>query len=283
MTGRGDPTGLRVGMVGLGMQGAPIAEQIIKGGFRTTLWARRAETVAPFLKTATIAPSLSDLGAASDLVCVCVMTDQDVEEVLGGDGGILSGMRPGSMVVIHSTVSPDTCRAMAALAARRGVALVDAPVSGSAAAAAEGRLLVMVGGAPEAAARARPVLETFGNPVVRVGPLGAGQLVKLVNNLVLSAHFAVLRDAVALAEGIGIDPDCLLHLLHHGTAASRALEMLPQDQPLATVGERVRPLLGKDAEIAFAVAREAGADLGVLEAVVRGLFEPAGLNPPAAR
>lgn len=274
MTTRPGRPALRVGMVGLGMQGAPIAEQIIKGGYPMTVWARRPETVAPFLERATVAPTMRELGAVSDLVCVCVLTDQDVEDVLAGEEGVISGMQPGSMIAIHSTVSPDTCRAMAELAAKGSVTVVDAPVSGSAAAAREGRLLVMVGGDPEAAARVRPVLETFGNPVVRVGGLGAGQLVKLVNNLVLSAQFAVLRDAVALAEGLGIDGDRLRELLHHGTAASRALDMLPEDQPLATVGERVRPLLGKDADLAFAVAREAGADLGVLEAVVRGLFDP---------
>jgi 3-hydroxyisobutyrate dehydrogenase-like beta-hydroxyacid dehydrogenase len=178
---------LRVGFVGLGMQGAPMAHRVIAAGFPTTLWARRQTTLEPFAGTASqIVPSLPELGARSDMVCICVFADDDVEEVLTGADGILAGMQPGSLVAVHSTVSPHTCEALAVTAQACGVTLIDAPVSGSAPAAAAGRLLVMVGGGDAACERARPVLAAFGDPVIHVGPLGSGQLAKLVKRRPLS-------------------------------------------------------------------------------------------------
>ncbi len=263
---------MKVGFVGLGMQGAPIAERIIAAGYPTTLWARRPAALEPFAGTVAVAPSLPELGAAVDLVGVCVFTDSDVEEVLGGPSGLLAGMRPGSIVAIHSTVNPETSRRMAELAAAGGVRVVDAPVSGSAPAARAGRLLVMVGGDGDVVARARPVFETFGNPVVHVGEVGAGQLVKLVNNVVLAANFSVLVDAVGMARGFGVDQDVMLDVLRHGTGASRAIDHLPENTPIEAVGGRVRTYLGKDSETAFEVARALGAPTGQLPEVVERLW-----------
>jgi 3-hydroxyisobutyrate dehydrogenase len=257
-----------------------MAERILAAGFPLTVWARRPESLEPFLGTeAVVAPSLADLGAQSELVCVCVFADQDVEEVVAGPGGLLSSMSPGSMIAIHSTVNPDTCRAMEQLARSQSVHVIDAPVSGAAPAARSGRLLVMAGGDDHTVARARPVLGAFGDPVVHVGPVGAGQLVKLINNVVLTANFSILVDAVAMSEGFGMKSAMVLEVLRHGTGGSRAVDLLPDGDATKAVGARVHPLLGKDASIAFTVARELGAPIGQLEEVVNHLWEVSGLEP----
>src|SRR5438093_3735174 len=131
----------RVGFIGLGSQGGPMARRIVEGGFPLTIWARRPELVEPFADTpASVASTPAELGAASDVVGICVMGDADVEDVLLRDDGVLLGMAAGGVVAIHSTIHPDTCRRVADEAARRDVAVIDAPVSGRGGAAAGRRL-----------------------------------------------------------------------------------------------------------------------------------------------
>jgi len=180
---------MRVGFVGLGDQGGPIARRIIDAGYPVTLYARRAATLEPFADSdAKIAGTLLELGAASDVLGVCVMDDAGVEEVLTGDAGALAGMEAGGVVIIHSTVHPDTCRRMEAAAADRGVAVLDAPVSGGGAVAAAGNVTVMVGGDEATFERCRPVFETYAGLLRHLGPLGSGQLAKLLNNLLFIAN-----------------------------------------------------------------------------------------------
>ncbi|WP_280364150.1 NAD(P)-dependent oxidoreductase, partial [Nocardia abscessus] len=131
---------MRVGFIGLGSQGAPMARRIVEGGYPTTLWARRPAALEPFADTAAVtAASPAALAARSDLVCLCVVGDADVREVVTGDNGVLAGLAPGSIIAVHSTVHPDTCRELAESAAAQQVAVIDAPVSGGGAAAAGGR------------------------------------------------------------------------------------------------------------------------------------------------
>ncbi len=113
---------MRVGFIGLGSQGAPMARRIVEGGYELTLWARRPASVEPYADTAAkIAATPAELGAASDLVCLCVVGDDDVRQVLDGETGVLAGMKPGGIIAIHSTVHPDTCREVAESAAAQGV------------------------------------------------------------------------------------------------------------------------------------------------------------------
>ncbi|MGB8389174.1 NAD(P)-dependent oxidoreductase, partial [Mycobacterium sp.] len=138
---------MKVGFIGLGSQGAPMARRIIDGGYPTTLWARSPATLEPFADTpATVAESPAELGAASDLACLCVVGDADIDEITCGERGLLTAMKPGSIIAVHSTVHPNTCRELAKNAGAYGVSVIDAPVSGGGPAAAEGRLLVMAGG-----------------------------------------------------------------------------------------------------------------------------------------
>src|SRR5437763_11852468 len=138
---------MRAGFIGLGSQGGPMARRIVESGHSLAIWARRPETLEPFRDTAaTVATSPAEVGAGSDVVGICVMADADVEDVVLRDDGVLAGMASGGVIAIHSTVHPDTCRKVAEQAAARGVDVIDAPVSGGAPAASEGRLLIMVGG-----------------------------------------------------------------------------------------------------------------------------------------
>lgn len=255
-----------VGFIGLGSQGAPMARRIIEAGFPTTLWARRAETLEPFAGTAAaVAASPAEVGAASDLACVCVLDDAGVEEIVSGPDGLLAGMRPGGVIAVHSTVHPDTCARLAERAAERGVSLVDAPVSGGGPAAEQGSLLVMAGGDDESLARCRPVFATYGDPIVHLGPVGAGQRAKLINNLLLAANLGVAESAFALARELGVDPAQLAVVLSRGSGSSFATGMMPRAGfVLAPMGGKAGPLLQKDARIVAELASAGGVKGGTV-------------------
>lgn len=215
---------MRVGFIGLGSQGGPMARRIVEGGFETTLWARRAASLEPYAGTAAkTADTPAELAAASDLVCLCVVGDDDVREVLGGETGVLAGLAPGGVVAIHSTVHPDTCRDIAATAAERDVAVIDAPVSGGGPAVEEGKLLVMVGGDDEVVERCRPVFATYADPIVHLGPLGSGQLTKILNNLLFTANLGAALSTLDLGEALNIPRVRLAEVLNAGSATSKAL------------------------------------------------------------
>ncbi|MFJ3803999.1 NAD(P)-dependent oxidoreductase [Streptomyces sp. NPDC090088] len=253
---------MRVGFIGLGSQGAPMARRIVDAGHETTLWARRPATLLPFADTAAQrAASPADLAAASDLVCVCVVDDADVEEILTGEHGVLAGLRRGGVVAVHSTVHPDTCRRLADRARTHGVTLIDAPVSGGGPAAAEGRLVLMVGGEPGTVAYCRPVFATYADPVVHMGPLGTGQLAKLLNNVLFTANLGTAADTLALGRDLAIDPAALARVLAHGSAAGFALDRVAAaGGTLDRFAGHAGPLLRKDVRLLTDVTRAAGAE-----------------------
>ncbi|MFF0013424.1 NAD(P)-dependent oxidoreductase [Streptomyces sp. NPDC005374] len=259
MTGANAPT-TRVGFIGLGSQGAPMARRIAEEGFPLTLWARRRTSTDAFADTAaTVAATPADLGAASDLVCLCVVADADVEDVLLRPDGVLTGMAPGGVIAIHSTVHPDTCRRVADEAAKREIAVVDAPVSGGGGAAGQRRLLVMAGGRESDVARCRPVFGAFADPVIHLGPLGSGQLAKLLNNFVFTAQVGLALDTYALADGLGIDRAAVAQVLAHGTGGSRAAAILAASGFNTDGLRQALPLLHKDVGLLLDVADTARA------------------------
>jgi 3-hydroxyisobutyrate dehydrogenase-like beta-hydroxyacid dehydrogenase len=250
----------RVGFIGLGRQGAPIARRIVDHGHELTLWARRPESVEPFADTAaTVASTPAEVGAASEIVGICVFTDADVEDVLLGPHGVLAGMAPGGVVAIHSTILPATCTYLAERADERGIAVVDAPVSGGGPAAAAGRLLLMAGGAEAALAACRPVFETFADPIVHLGALGAGQMAKGINNLLLAVHMAAAMDAFEFADELGVDKSALARALAHGTGGSAAAGIVA-DAGFDTEYLRVNsaPYFMKDLEVLVGIAEAKG-------------------------
>jgi 3-hydroxyisobutyrate dehydrogenase len=260
---------MRVGFIGLGSQGGPMARAIVDGGYDMTLWARRPASLEPYADTAAKAVgSPAELGAASDLACVCVVADADVEEVLCGDTGVLAGMAEGGIVAIHSTVHPATCRRLAETAAACGVSVIDAPVSGGAPAVAEKRLLVMAGGDPEVVDRCRPVFETYANPIVHLGDLGSGQVAKLLNNLMFTANVATAKTTLELGEALGVSATSLADVLARGSGNSAALNSIAaMDGSLEVLSQVAGALLQKDVRLVVDIAEKGGASPGaVLEA-----------------
>jgi 3-hydroxyisobutyrate dehydrogenase-like beta-hydroxyacid dehydrogenase len=259
---------LRVGFIGLGSQGGGMARRLLACGVPTTLWARRPEVLADFPGAATAATP-AELAARCDLVSLCVVDDAGVDEVLGGPGGVLAGMAAGGVVAVHATVHPSTCERWAAVAGQRDVTVLDAPVSGGGAAAQEGRLLVMVGGPADVVERCRPVFATYGEPVVHTGPVGTGQLAKLVNNVLFTAHLALAHEAAGLAAGLGLDPARLGEIVQHGSGASYAGEVRTRLGSLAPMRDAAGPLLRKDVGIIADLAAARGVDVGSLVEVAR--------------
>ena len=214
-----------------------MARRVIEDGFPTTLWARRVESLEPFGDTgAACATELRALGAASDVLCLCVTGDADVDEILRGDEGALAGMAPGGIVVIHSTVHPDTCLHLQADYA--DLHFVDAPVSGGGHMAATKALLVMVGGERDPIERCQPVFETYANSVIHLGGLGAGQAAKLLNNSLFTAHLGLAASTFAVAGSLGVDLDALTDVLSAGSARSYAADVIANlgTQPLCDGG-----------------------------------------------
>jgi 3-hydroxyisobutyrate dehydrogenase-like beta-hydroxyacid dehydrogenase len=217
------------GFVGLGSQGAPIARRMAAAGFSTLLWARRPETLQPFrASSAKIVGSLEELAAGAEHVGVCV-TDDAVSDICGR---LLPAMRRGARIVIHSTTLPETCRRLAEEAAEHGVAMLEAPVSGGPPAAEAGALTVMTAGDAEVLAAARPILETFSGLILHLGPHGAAQSAKLVNNTLLAANLGVADQALAAGACLGLDRAALLELLMSSSGRSFALQVLSRHASL---------------------------------------------------
>jgi 3-hydroxyisobutyrate dehydrogenase len=260
-----DPTGraaydstARVGFIGLGSQGAGIARRLLDHGLPTTLWARRKVSLEPFRDSAArFAASPQELGACSDILGVCVVDDAGVEQVLLGAHGALDAMTAGSVVAIHSTISLATLRRIAEIAAARGVAVIDAPVSGGGQAAERGELTVLVGGASGPFANAQRVLKTLGR-VIHLGPLGSGLTAKLVNNTLHAAHYALAREAIDAAVNLGLERSAVSQALSICSGSSYSLKAAVQAGGIDALAPAVGPLLRKDVGIFAALASAHG-------------------------
>lgn len=214
---------MRVGFIGLGDQGRPIASRIHDGGFPLALWARRSRSLEAFAgRDVEIASGPAELGRLSDVVGVCLFDVAGVREVLLGPHGVVSGMRPGGTVLVHTTLAPDEVRALATEAAAAGVTVLDAPVSGGRVRAAEGTLTVMVGGDAEVLERVRPVLATYATDVVHLGAVGAGQEAKLLNNALFTAQIVLADDVLRIGALLGLDADGLAAVLRTSSSAGVA-------------------------------------------------------------
>jgi 3-hydroxyisobutyrate dehydrogenase-like beta-hydroxyacid dehydrogenase len=236
-----------VGFIGLGDMGGAMVQRIIDAGFPMVLWARRPESLAPFATAVVeIAESPADLAARCDLIGVCVWADQDVRDVLERVDGVLAGSKPGTVIAIHSTIAPATCRELADLAAERGVTVLDVPVSGGRDVAIAGSLTVAVGGDEEAADRCRPVFASYGDPVIHVGPVGAAQAVKLINNALLAANLALADDALTVGDAFGIGDDALAQMLRSGSGRSYALDVAMGARASGEMRDAAVPPLEKD-------------------------------------
>jgi 3-hydroxyisobutyrate dehydrogenase-like beta-hydroxyacid dehydrogenase len=257
-----------VGFIGLGALGAPMAANLLARGFPLTVHNRSRERELPLAEAgARRAPTPAAAARGADVLALCLSDDAAVRAVLLGEGGAgeeaaLAGLAPGSLVVDFSTIAPGTSRAMAAALAGRGVAYLDAPVTGGTEGARAGTLAVLVGGAAADLERARPVLEAVGRTITAIGPVGAGQAAKAVNQVLVAGSYAAVAEALALGQRLGLPMEEVRQALVGGAAGSWALEhrggaMLRGEFPL---GFRLR-LHRKDLAIALEAA--AGGGLGL--------------------
>ncbi|MFZ4657719.1 MAG: NAD(P)-dependent oxidoreductase [Caldilineaceae bacterium] len=210
-----------VGYVGLGIMGMGMARNLLKAGFPLSVWNRtasKAEALAAEGATARATPA--EVAANSDIIVICVSDTPDVETVLLGDNGIIHGVKPGSLVIDCSTISPQATQAMAEKLAAKGVQMLDAPVSGGSEGAAKGTLSIMVGGAAEDFERAMPVFKAMGKTITHVGGTGAGQTVKLVNQVLVVGNCLAMCEALLLAQAGGVDLKKTYDAISQGAAGS---------------------------------------------------------------
>lgn len=216
---------MKVGFVGLGIMGRPMALNILKGGFDLTVWARRAESMAPLLEAgAKGAGSAAEVAAACDVVFSMVSDAADVEQVALGAGGVAEGAKPGLIFVDMSTIAPAAAQVIAAQMAERGLAMLDAPVSGGEVGAISGGLTIMVGGDAEAFGKVQPVLACMGKSVTLIGGSGAGQVTKACNQILTGVGVMAVAEALNFARKSGVDAGRVREALLGGFAYSRILE-----------------------------------------------------------
>jgi 3-hydroxyisobutyrate dehydrogenase-like beta-hydroxyacid dehydrogenase len=265
-----------IGFVGLGDQGAPMARAIAAAGFNLTVWARRAASVSVLDGLAhRVAATPEQLAAQSDIVLLCLRDDADLDDMLF-DQGMLAAMRCGTVLVNHATGLPAASRSVAEAAAALGVLSLDAPVSGGGAGAANHTLTTIVGGDPDAFARALPVFETFSSSVVRMGGPGAGQTAKLLNNALTMSNLNNAVDVLRVAAALGLDIAALRHMLDSSSGGSYVLSALNR-QIAPSLAPHLAALMQKDIEHFAEAMAAAGIDGTALRdrglAGARGLVE----------
>jgi 3-hydroxyisobutyrate dehydrogenase len=266
-----------VGFVGLGTMGGAMAANAARAGFAVKAWNRTPGRAADLEELGiAILETPAAVAAASDVVITMVSDTPDVQAVLFGPNGVAEGAGAGTLVVDMSTIAPSATRDFAARLAEKGVQMLDAPVSGGSEGAKKGTLSIFVGGDAADLERARPVLESLGTTITHVGPIGAGQAVKAVNQVILAGTYLGVAEGIVLALKSGLDVDQVVAALSGGAAqswvlANRSGRMKDNDYPL---GFKVA-LHRKDLGIALGLARENGASLPVTalcESIEAGLI-----------
>jgi 3-hydroxyisobutyrate dehydrogenase len=265
---------VRVGFIGLGAMGRPMATNVLRAGFSLGVWARRRESAEPLLSQgADWADSPADLAQRSDVVVTIVTNSPDVEEIVRGPAGVLEGASDGLVIVDMSTIAPAVSRSLAQAATDRGAVFLDAPVSGGTQGAEAGTLTIMVGGEARGLERARPVLEAMGKNIFHVGASGAGEVIKLVNNVLVGTIAAATAEALVLGARAGADVETMAKVVGASTGASW---QLANQFPLRAFSGTFRPgfmtdLLCKDLDLALSLGSEQHSPL-FLTALARQLY-----------
>jgi 2-hydroxy-3-oxopropionate reductase len=250
----------RIGFIGLGIMGKPMAKNLLAAGYPLTVHSRSPGPVDEVVAAgASRADGPAAVATSSDITITMLPDTNDVQDVLTGAAGVLEGAADGSLVIDMSSIDPAPTREMAETFAKRDVAMVDAPVSGGERGAIDGTLSIMIGGDADAVARAEPIFDVLGKTIVHVGPSGAGQVTKACNQLVVAATIEAVAEALLLAERSGVDPAKVREALLGGFAGSKILDVHGQrmlDRAFDP-GFRIR-LHRKDARI----IEDAAADTG---------------------
>jgi 2-hydroxy-3-oxopropionate reductase len=263
----------RIGFIGLGIMGRPMARNLLAAGFDLTVHSRSTAPVDELVSAGAVrAARPAEVASASDITITMLPDTPDVERVLVGDDGAIGGAAPGSLIIDMSSIDPGPTRIMADAFAARDVAMLDAPVSGGERGAIDATLSIMVGGDEAAFRRAQPVLETLGKNIVHIGPSGAGQVAKACNQLVVAATIQAVAEALLLAERSGVDPTKVREALLGGFAGSKILEVHGQRMLDRTFepGFRIR-LHRKDARIVEKAASATGTPIPSFAVVAQQL------------
>ena len=251
---------MNIGFIGLGIMGRPMTLNLLKAGYPVWVHARRPAMMEPLVEAgATACNSSAEVAAQAEVIFICVSDTHDVEQVILGEQGVLSGVRADSVVVDMSTISPSATRALAGELAKHQVHMLDAPVSGGEQGAIAGTLSIMVGGEKKIFQRVLPLFEAMGKNIVHIGDNGAGQVTKACNQILIGQTIAAIGEAYLLASASGVDPVKVRQALLGGFAGSRALESHGQrmlDRNFKP-GFKAR-LHQKDMRIAMEAAHELG-------------------------
>jgi 3-hydroxyisobutyrate dehydrogenase-like beta-hydroxyacid dehydrogenase len=260
----------RLGYIGLGNQGAPMAQRLLDWPGGLTVFDVRAEAMAPFVEGgATAAASVAEV-AEADIISITVLDDAQVRQVITGDAGLAAHAKPGTIIAIHSTISHTTAADLAEELKPQGIHIVDAPVSGGAAAAANGQLATMVGADDETYQRIKPVFQQWAALVVHAGRPGAGTKMKLARNMLTFVSYAAAAEAQKLAEQCGLDIVKLGKVVRHTDALTsgagaimfrNTTAPMAPDDPLRPRLEHTRGLGEKDLSLALALGEAVSVEL----------------------
>jgi 3-hydroxyisobutyrate dehydrogenase len=210
-----------VGFIGLGIMGQGMVRNLLKAGFEVNIWNRTAKRMDPLVEAgAKKTNSPADLASKCDIVITCVSDTPDVKEVVLGENGVIDGARSGTLLIDMSTISPQATREIAEKLDEKGVHMVDAPVSGGSEGAAKGTLSIMIGGDAKQVARAMPYFEAMGKTITHVGGHGAGQMVKLVNQILVVVNMLAVGEALLFGQAGGLDLQKTLEAVTQGAAGS---------------------------------------------------------------
>jgi 3-hydroxyisobutyrate dehydrogenase len=217
---------MKTAFLGLGVMGYPMAGHLQRAGHDVTVYnrtaAKAAQWVGEYGGSSAATPAAAAKGA--EIVFVCVGNDDDLRHVVAGPDGAFAGMAKGAILADHTTASADVARELGALAAERGLGFLDAPVSGGQAGAVNGKLTIMVGGDPAVFAKAEPVMAHYGRAVTLMGPIGAGQLTKMVNQICIAGLVQALSEGINFAKCAGLDPNKVVEVISKGAAQSWQME-----------------------------------------------------------
>ena len=215
----------RIGFLGVGTMGLPMATNLVKKGFTVTAYDLNPEAIkAAVAAGMTGAASAAEAVTGADIVVTMLPSSPHVEAAYGGDGGVINAARKGTLCVDMSTVDPAASRRVATAAAERGIRFVDAPVSGGTPRATDGTLAIMVGGSVEDFQAALPTLQAMGTNVIHVGPVGSGEVAKLCNNLVAGVVAVAVSEAFRIAEGFGVDPKVVTEVIAKSSGNTWVME-----------------------------------------------------------
>lgn len=275
---------VKLGYIGLGNQGAPMAKKLVEWPGGVVVYDVRAEAMTPLAELgASLADKIADV-AAADVISVTVLNDQQVRDVVGE---LADHAKPGTVIAIHSTIEPDTASELADELRSRGIHVVDAPVSGGAGAADKGELAVMVGADDEAYEKVKPVFKLWASLVVRAGEPGAGTRMKLARNMLTFIGFAAACESQKLAEAAGIDLQKLGRVVRHSDAQSGGpgaimfrddMKPLTPEHFLHDMFIHTRGLGEKDLRLAIGLGDSTGVDLPLAQVALKNLA--AGLGVP---